>query len=168
MTWAGERAVRKVALLTRRRAALLLAAATGLALAGCTTGPPLAKGVHAFPSEQVEIFWVRAYPRAGGVLVTGNVRRASMARTVHWGHLHVSVDVSGAHGRVSRDTRWTGSLATRVRRSARFSVLIPGVSIETVKSINVEYRGERDPPTPPEPSDGAATISMHDGKRERM
>lgn len=142
---------------------MALAAAAALTLGGCMSGPSVYPAVHNIQDPQLDIYWVRVHPRSNGVLVTGNVRRADMSRTVHRGHLHVSADVIGAATPVSVDTRWTGTLSTRVRRSARFSVLIPGVEIDAIRSIDVAYRREPDSKAPTRP-DEAVDRSNDDAK----
>ena len=97
---------------------MALAAAAALTLGGCMSGPSVYPAVHNIQDPQLEIYWVRVHPRSNGVLVTGNVRRADMSRTVHRGHLHVSADVIGAATPVSVDTRWTGPLFAALHASA--------------------------------------------------
>lgn len=140
----NTRAALGAARLARRRAILPLVVGTTFLFFGCMSAPPLQTVVETLPDNQVEIFWVRAYPRRDGILVTGQVRRAGMSQAVLWGHLHVSASVEGAREPVSVDTRWIGRLSSRVRRSARFSVLIPAVPIDRLRSVSVEYRTGQD------------------------
>ena len=133
----------RAACLARQWVALPLAAGTAM-IAGCVSVPPVQTRVHAVADERIEIFWVRAYPGKDGVLVTGQVCRAGVSKPALGGHLHVSANLADSERPVSIDTRWTGSLSARVRRSARFSVLIPAVPNDRLHSIRVEYRDSRD------------------------
>tara|TARA_R110000782_G_scaffold270458_1_gene371377 strand:- start:5184 stop:5669 length:486 start_codon:yes stop_codon:yes gene_type:complete len=150
----NTRAVHGAARLARQRAIVPFVVGMAFLFAGCTSAPPLQTVVETLPDKQVEIFWARAYPRRDGVLVTGQVRRAGMSQAVLWGHLHVSVSIEGATEPVSVDTRWIGRLSSRVRRSARFSVLIPAVSIDSLRSISVQYRTGQDT----SPDDGSTEV----------
>lgn len=164
----GDRRVRlTVARSSRQWAVLPLAAGTAL-LAGCASAPPLQARIKVVSDERMEIFWVRAHPGKEGVLVTGQVRRAGMSKPALGGHLHVTAEMEDRHQPASVDTRWTGSLAGRVRRSARFSVLVPAVPVDRLRSIRVEYRAGLDAAPKGKAAADSPSVPVAGGSHDRI
>ena len=164
----GDRRVGFMAARSSRQWAVLPLAAGMTLLVGCASAPPLQAGIKVVPDERMEVFWVRAYPGKEGVLVTGQVRRTGMSKPALGGHLHVTAEMEDRHQPASVDTRWTGSLSGRVRRSARFSVLVPAVPADRLRSIRVEYRAGRDAAPKGKAATDSPSVPVAGGSHDRI
>ncbi len=119
--------------------------AVALALPACATPPPLPDAaIRTVPDRRVAISRARISPVAGGLAVTGTIRRADMNRAALWGHLHIAARLTGAGRIVSMDTRWAGNLSARTRRPARFTALLRDVKADEVETVFIEYRTSDD------------------------
>ena len=167
MSMGDRRVGLTVARSSRQWAVLPLAAGTAL-LAGCASAPPLQAHIKVVPEERLEIFWVRAYPAEEGILVTGQVRRAGISKPALGEHLHVTAEMEDRHQPASVDTRWTGSLSGRVRRSDRFSVLVPVVPVDRLRSILVEYRAGRDVAPKGKAAADSPSVPVAGGSHDRI
>lgn len=112
-------------------------------LPACSLGPRLETEIFASPSKRLTIYGTHAYAQKRGLLITGSVRRSTLAKGAIWGHLHVVGLYEDRRPPVSADTRW-GTLSHRGSRSATFSALLPTSAPLEIKSVRVEYRAESD------------------------
>lgn len=116
-----------------------------LALVGCAQNAPLSRPIIAEPTTKLSFSALRSYTTTKGVLVTGHVYRRSPLIGPLWGHVHIIAAFKSGPP-VAIDTRWSGSLSKRGHRMALFSATIPTASPESLASISVTYRPNRDQP----------------------
>lgn len=117
--------------------------AIALLLPACSLGPRLETAIFASPSKRLTIYGTHAYAQKRGLLITGSVRRPTLAKGAIWGHLHVVGHYEDGGPPVSVDTRW-GTLSPRGSRSATFWALLPTSAPLEIKSVRIEYRKESD------------------------